>query len=204
MTREPIESWELISSTYSFRDKWVGVRSDRVRLPGGRILDPFHAVELADGVNVIALSQAGHILLLEQYRHVIRRQDMEIPAGHVEEGELPADAARRELLEETGYGEGEWHDLGSLFPISSRLTNQVHSFLALDVRKVADPTPDTTESFRLHEMPWADFIESLRAGRRTILDGTQMASLLRLFLYVSSSTDPKLARLRLSSLATAP
>ena len=198
MTREPIEKWELISSTYSFRDEWIGLRSDRVRLPDGRILDPFHAVELADGVHVIALSPTGDLLLVEQYRHVIGRRTIEIPAGHVEEGEPPADAGRRELLEETGYGGGQWHDLGSLFPFSSRLANQVHSFLALDVRKLAEPTPDNSENIRLHEIPWADFAASLRAGQRPILEGSQMASLALLFLYVASSTDPRLSRLRLS------
>ncbi|MDI1262908.1 MAG: NUDIX hydrolase [bacterium] len=197
MTREPIESWELISSTYTFRDEWLTLRSDRVRLPDGSVLDPFHVVELPDAVNVVALSASGHILLVEQYRHVIGRRTIEIPAGQVDEGETPADACRRELLEETGYGGGQWHDLGSLFPFGSRLTNRTHSFLALDVRKLAEPKLDNSENIRLHEIPWDDFAASLRDGQRPILEGSQIGGLALLFMYVSSSTDPKLSRLRL-------
>lgn len=197
MAREPIESWELISSTYAFQDRWIGLRSDRVRLPDGSILDPFHAVETSDSVNVIALSASGHILLVEQYRHVIGRRTIEIPAGHLDEKETPADAARRELLEETGYGDGQWHHLGSLFPYASRLTNRVHSFLALDVAKLAEPKLDSSENVRLHEMAWGDFAASLRDGRCPILEGSQMGGLALLFMLVSSSTDPKLSRLRL-------
>lgn len=198
MTRKPIESWELISSTYAFQDEWLGLRSDRVRLPDGSILDPFHAVELADSVNVIALSASGHILLVEQYRHVIGRRTIEIPAGHVDEAETPAEAARRELLEETGYGDGQWHHLGSLFPYGSRLANRVHSFLALDVRKLAEPKLDSSENVRLHEMAWSEFAASLRDGRCPIVEGSQMGGLALLFMLVSSSTDPRLAWLRLS------
>lgn len=197
MTREPIESWELISSTHAFRDEWLGLRSDRVRLPDGSILDPFHVVEIADSVNVIALSETGHILLVEQYRHVIARRTIEIPAGHVDEGEAPADAARRELLEETGYGEGQWHHLGSLFPYGSRLANRVHSFFALDVRKLAEPKLDSSENVRLHEIAWGDFAASLRDGRCPIVEGTQLGGLAILFMLASSSTDPRFSRLRL-------
>jgi len=110
----PIEPWRLLDSTYAFRDRWLSVRSDTVRLPGGKTLSPYHVVEVADWVNVVAISEAGNVILVEQYRHAVKRVMLEIPAGHVDPREDREAAARRELLEETGYGGGTWHALGAL------------------------------------------------------------------------------------------
>src|SRR6266481_3718205 len=136
---KPIEPWQLLDSTYSFRDRWLSVRSDTVRLPGGQTLSPYHVVEVADWANVVAISEAGNIILVEQYRHAVKHTLLEISAGHVDAKEEREAAARRELLEETGHGGGTWHALGALHPVASRFTNQVHSYLALGVRKVGEP-----------------------------------------------------------------
>jgi len=91
----PIEPWQLLDSTYSFRDRWLSVRSDTVRLPGGKTLSPYHVVEVSDWVNVVAISEAGNVILVEQYRHAVKRTLLEIPAGHVEPKEDREAAARR-------------------------------------------------------------------------------------------------------------
>lgn len=166
----PIEPWRVLTSRYSFRDRWLAVRSDTVQLANGRTLEAYHTVEADDWVNVIAITEAGSILLVEQYRHPVRRTLIELPAGMIDAGETAEAAARRELLEETGHAGGRWHDLGALFPVAARLANQVRTWLALDVCKVADPAPDASESIRLHEIPWEQFAADLRSGRRPILE----------------------------------
>ena len=196
MTQKPIEDWKIISSRYSFQDRWVKVRSDRVLLPNGRILDPYHAVEVSDGVNIIPITDTGNVLLVEQYRHVVSRIVLEIPAGHIDAGEAPEAAGRRELLEETGYAGDSWHDLGSLLTGASRLTSQFRSFLALDVRKVAEPRPDEAENIRVCEVPWDEFVGGFR--KRPLMDASQMASFLLLFLCAASSDNPRISGLRLS------
>src|SRR5438132_6944510 len=100
---KPIEPWKLVKSTYSYRDRWLSLRSDTVVLANGRTLSPYHTIEMADWVNMVAISEAGHVVLVEQYRHSVKRTLVEIPAGHVDPAEAPDAAARRELLEETGY-----------------------------------------------------------------------------------------------------
>lgn len=195
VSRKPIESWKVVSSRYSFRDQWVAVRSDKVLLPNGQTLDPYHAVEVADGVNIIPITDDGNILLVEQYRHVVGRTILEIPAGHIDAGEDPEAAGRRELLEEAGYEGESWHELGALLTGASRLTSKFTSFLALGVRKVAEPSLDEAENIRVHEVPWGEFVGGLH--KQPLMDASHMASLLLLFLHAASSDDPRIARLRL-------
>jgi 8-oxo-dGTP pyrophosphatase MutT (NUDIX family) len=197
MERRRIEPWRLLSSIYAFSDRWLKLRSDTVRLPGGSTLTPYHVIEAADWVNVVAISEAGCIVLVEQYRHAVTRTMLEIPAGHVDADEAPEAAARRELLEETGYGGGQWHSLGVLHPAASRFNNHVHSFLALGVTRLAAPAPEESENLHLHEIPWAEFVAGLRAGSLRLPEANQMSSLLLVHLLASGSTDPAVQRLRL-------
>jgi ADP-ribose pyrophosphatase len=193
----PIEPWQLLDSTYAFRDRWLRVRSDTVRLPGGKTLSPYHVVEVADWVNVVAISEAGNVVLVEQYRHAVKRVMLEIPAGHVDPKEDREAAARRELLEETGYGGGTWHALGALHPVAARFANQVHSYLALGVRKVGEPLQEETENLHIREIPWADFVTGLQTGKLRLLEANQMSSVFLLHLYAMASSDPAISKLRL-------
>jgi ADP-ribose pyrophosphatase len=194
---KPIEPWQLLDSSYSFRDRWLSVRSDTVRLPGGKTLSPYHVVEVADWVNVVAISEAGNVILVEQYRHAVKRTLLEIPAGHVDPKEDREAAARRELLEETGYGDGTWHVLGALHPVASRFANQVHSYLALGVRKIGEPQQEESENLHIHEMPWTEFVAGLQSGKLRLFEANQMSSVFLLHLYATASSDPVISQLRL-------
>jgi hypothetical protein len=87
-----------------------------------------------------------------------------------------------------------------LFSGASRLTSQFRSFLALDVRKVTEPTLAEAETIRIHELPWNEFVGGLL--KQPLMDASQMASLLLLFLYVGSSSNPHISRLKLPDVAS--
>lgn len=105
--------------------------------PHGR---PYYMLELADYVSVVALTPDRHLVLVRQYRPVVERVTLELPSGHVDAGETPEEAARRELLEETGFTAGDLELLGTLVPDVGRLTNRMWCYFAPDVVPAAAPS----------------------------------------------------------------
>jgi len=97
---------------------------------------PYYSLKLPDYTSLIALTDDRRILLVRQYRPAVERYTLELPSGLVDPGESAAEAARRELLEETGYEAGEVEVLGRLFPDTGRLANQIWSCFAAGVRWV--------------------------------------------------------------------
>lgn len=127
------------------RPPWLRVRHDEVRLPDGRINPEFYVLEYPDWVNVIAITEDGHFVMELQYRYGLDRTCYEIPAGVMEKGETPEEAARRELEEETGYIGGEWTFLMSASGNASTTNNLTYSFLAVGVKPCGKRHLDKTE-----------------------------------------------------------
>lgn len=85
---------------------WLTARCDKVELPDGRIIPEYYVLEYPNWVNVIAITKDGRFVMEKQYRHGLGVESIAIPCGVMEKGEDPLIAAQRELLEETGYGNG--------------------------------------------------------------------------------------------------
>ena len=138
--------WKILSSEYILRrGPWLTVRQDHVQLPGGQVNDEFYVLEYPDWVNVIALTGDGHFVMEKQYRHGLGETGYEICAGVIEPGETPLEAARRELLEETGYSGGTWSEEMLISGNPSVTSNLTHCFIARGVAKTADQHLDRTE-----------------------------------------------------------
>ena len=142
---EEDRKWKILESERLFNRPWLTVRKDKVLLPSGQINDEFYVLEYPDWVNVIAITEDGLFVMEKQYRHGIGELSYEICAGVIEEGETPLEAAKRELLEETGYGEGEWVESMVICGNSSTTNNYTHSFVAKGVRKISSHHLDRTE-----------------------------------------------------------
>jgi 8-oxo-dGTP pyrophosphatase MutT (NUDIX family) len=121
-----------------------------VELPDGRRIDEYYVLEYPTWINVIAVTREGQMVLVRQYRHGLGHAFYEIVAGVVESGEPPIDAARRELLEETGYGGGNWRELMHLSANPGTMNNITHCFLAEGVERIGDQQLDASEDIEVY------------------------------------------------------
>jgi ADP-ribose pyrophosphatase len=142
---------------------WIGIIAREVEFSRGRPRQVFHAVEQADYVGIVALTRAGKIPIVRQYRPALEAFTWELPAGLVDGGEDPLESCRRELLEETGLTARAVHRLGDTSPCTGRLSNRIHSFFVEAGERVAEFEPEPGVAVKL--VPPAEIARMIRAGK---------------------------------------
>ena len=159
-----IGKWKILGSEYLYRRPWLTARRDSVELPDGRVFDEFYILEYPTWVNVIAVTDEGKYVMVRQYRHGIGEVLTELCAGCAEPGENPMEAARRELLEETGYAGGSWRAFDVLAPNASANTNLSHTFIAEGVTPVAEQRLDPSEDIAVELYTADELLALLHSG----------------------------------------
>ncbi|MBN2147135.1 MAG: NUDIX hydrolase [Anaerolineales bacterium] len=132
------------------------------QLPDGQIAD-YDIKHEPRVVAILPITADQRVVLACQFRPGPEKVVLELPGGGIEDGETPEHAARRELLEETGY-------TGEIQPVGVSLecaysTAWRYNFVATDCHPVQDPSPDSGEFIDVVEMPLADFRRHLRSGQ---------------------------------------
>jgi ADP-ribose pyrophosphatase len=159
-----VEPWRRLSREYVLKTPYVNLRSESFRLPDGKIKDPYYVVERPDAVFVFPVTPAGEVVLVRQYRPAIDLIELGLPAGLLDPGEDAEKAARRELLEETGYGGGEWQFLIKLSSSPGLKDNWAHMYLARGVERISEPVPDEHERLEVVTVPAGEMPERVLAG----------------------------------------
>jgi ADP-ribose pyrophosphatase len=103
---------------------------------------PYYSLRLPDYAAVVAITEDQRVLAVRQYRPAVERHTIELPSGLVDPGESPGEAARRELLEETGYQAAGMEVLGAMEPDTGRLGNRIWSCVATNARQVEGRAPE--------------------------------------------------------------
>ena len=154
-----ITPWQILETKYLH----PGIRVDRCELPNGHVLDA-HLLEYDDEIVVFALTRDQQVVLIKQYRHGVQQTILELPGGSVEENESPLEAAKRELMEETGYGSDTFLEVGHGSPNPAIYTNRVFSFLAVDVQQTGNQGALEAEAVEVLLKPLDEVITMAKSG----------------------------------------
>ncbi|MBS7567098.1 NUDIX hydrolase [Mucilaginibacter sp. Bleaf8] len=147
----PDLKWEVLSSEYIHKGPWATLRTDKCRMPDGRIVPGYYVLEYPDWANAVAITEDNKIVMVRQYRHAAGVVSLEIPGGVIEAGEKPDEAMRRELLEETGYLFDNFELLCKLHANPSTANNVTHCYLARGGKKVQQQDLDEQEEILVEE-----------------------------------------------------
>lgn len=180
MEKQEIKSWKVLSSGYIAREPWFTVRREKVQLSNGSVIPSYYVMEYPAWINVIAITREGLMVMERQYRHGLARVDYELCAGVVDPTDAtPLDAARRELLEETGYGNGTWKQLMVTCVNPGTHTNLTYCFLATGVEKVTERHLEPTEDIAVELLSPEEVRKLLEEDR--IMQALHVAPLWRYF-----------------------
>ena len=176
MTGSGAGSDTVLASRHAYRGRLISLRVDTLRTAGGHTVER-EVVEHPGAIAIVALDDAGRVLLVRQYRHPVGRATLEVPAGTLHAGEDPTLCARRELAEETGLAARDWRLLTRICPSPGYCTEAIWLYLATGLHVAAEPgTPDADEDITVERLPLAEALD--RIARGEIADGKTAVALL--------------------------
>jgi ADP-ribose pyrophosphatase len=144
----------------------------RYASPDGEVT--FDVVLDGPGTAVLAFTDDGHVVLTRQFRPGAERVVWDLPGGFIDDGETPAEAAARELREETGYEAAEVDVVAAMFP-SAYSTEQRHAVVARGCRRTARPDTDEEERVEVRLVSVDELRRIARAGDLTAVDAAYLA-----------------------------
>lgn len=157
--------WKTIASQTLLHDYHATVKKNTVQLPDGAVIRDFYTITIPDAAMVAAITEDGNILLKSEYRYACRESVIECPAGMIEPGEEPFAAAKRELLEETGYTSTDWTYLGYTWESTSKLTNKMHLFVARNATPTTTQHLDPNEHLEVMKVSLKDTVDMVMEGK---------------------------------------
>lgn len=154
---------EILGRRVEYERPWLAVEAKDVELGPPRGVETFYSVRTHEYAAVLAVTDDGRIPLVRQFRPAVEDWTLEFPSGHVDEGETPDQAMRRELLEETGCEARELVDLGLFHVDSGRMATEQRVFFADGVRIVGEPQGEE-QDFSVVFVSLEEFGELVRSG----------------------------------------
>ena len=170
--------WEEISMEHIVQDEWIDFRRSAYRFPDGSVFEPFYSYSRRDYVVIVASDTEGKYLCVRQFRQGIKEVTTEFPAGGIDRtdgreyrsgggsaaAENALEAAKRELLEETGYVSEEWTHLIVVPSNATIADNYAHIYMAVNCRKSGEQNLDETEFLNVSKYSAAEIEEMIYRG----------------------------------------
>lgn len=167
--------WQVLAKRTIYSSEWINLQQWSVRLPDGSVIPDHHVLDFPrEAVAVIPIDESGRILMIDHYRFITSTRGWEVPSGRIDAGESVAQAALRELLEETGHTASSWQALGRYHPSNGSGNQVFHVGVARGLARRSDPL-DTNETLGIG---WflPDEVRGFIA-RNEILDGLSLTAL---------------------------
>ncbi|MDQ0256658.1 ADP-ribose pyrophosphatase [Evansella vedderi] len=177
MTSSP---WKVLQSE-EINVHRFNITKEQIELPNEEEIT-FSYINFHHGICVLALTPELEVVLLKEYRHAVKTWEWQLPSGMIEEGEDPGEAAKRELLEETGYEAGRWISLGEFHPSPGSTSETIHLFTAMDAEKKSEKHLESSEEIDVHLMDWQQVLDLVSSGE--FKHGGGLAAILKYLLIV--------------------
>ena len=166
--------FELLKSEITYKGRAFTVRQDLLRTPSGDTTN-FDIIEHIGSIVLIPIDEKGQMYFVKQYRHAAGLDLLELPAGTLEPGEPPEEAAAREIREETGMAADHLKEIGSFYLAPGYSSELMHVFLATGLTH--NPlAPDADEYLSVEKIPARKAIRLAESGE--MQDAKTLAALL--------------------------
>ena len=173
--RDPLE-WEEVTCEHILQDEWIDIRRSKYKFPDGSVFEPYYSYSRRDYVVIVATDEDGNYICVRQYRQGIRQVTCEFVAGGIERsdgreygGEGGAEdamaAAKRELMEESGYESSEWRHLLTIPSNATIADNYAYLYEAKNCRKVSGQDLDVTEFVEVVKHTEDEIEDMIREGK---------------------------------------
>jgi ADP-ribose diphosphatase len=180
---EDPNSWALVDSRKVFEaSNRLRVMRQTVCLPDNRIVDDYYQIDLPSFATIYAVTEQDEVLILRQYKHGVGEVCLTLPGGQIDPGEDAEFSARRELLEETGYGGGKWITGPSMVLHGNQKIAVAHVFVACHVIKLCEAISGDLEDATLLTMPRKEVCQSMLKGKTPITSHVAAIGMAEMFL----------------------
>jgi len=166
--------FELLKSVTTYEGRAFSVRQDHLLTPDGKTVK-YDIIQHIGSISIVPVDENGQMYFVRQYRHAAQVDLLELPAGTLEINEPPADAAAREIREETGMAAQNLQEIGSFYLAPGYSTELMHVFLATGLT-YSPLDPDADEYLSVEKMPVTEAFRLAEAGQ--IPDAKTLAALL--------------------------
>ena len=181
-------AWETVASQIAYSCDGFDIVNEDVELPDGERAE-FDYISEKESVVILPFTDGGDVVVIDEWRHAVKRVNRGLPAGTMELDEDPETAVHRELREETGYEAAEIEKLCAFEPANGFADSHFHYYVAHGCEQRSDQSLDADESIDVTTVTFEELLDAFRSGE--LQDGRAATGILYYALFEASYDRPQ-------------